>query len=210
MSPGTRSQTSISITLECTTSGERAYHMPCVTLAHAWSMPAGSSDTNTIIAKPRFMPLAVDQACTARLKTVAPVVQRKPIGEPMPQNVLKDLPASGHLQPVQHVISVAIKRRAANAMPEVLETKFWHPVRRQDHFNKWIRFEQLGQYAGVLEQLDSAGSTADNALRRQIGVAPMQYAIEVEKEHLPGHSPSPVPARPALSDIAALRSRPRN
>jgi hypothetical protein len=36
MSPGTRSQTMVSMKVECTTSGERAYHMPLLTLAAAW------------------------------------------------------------------------------------------------------------------------------------------------------------------------------
>ena len=36
MSPGTRNHTIVSMKGECTTSGERANHMPSVTLAQAW------------------------------------------------------------------------------------------------------------------------------------------------------------------------------
>ena len=36
MSPGTRSQTSVSMTLEWMISGERAYHRPLLMLAQAW------------------------------------------------------------------------------------------------------------------------------------------------------------------------------
>ena len=54
MSPGTRAQTKPSIIALCTNSGERANQTPCVMLAQAWAMPAGTSDMKTIIARPMF------------------------------------------------------------------------------------------------------------------------------------------------------------
>lgn len=95
----------------------------------------------------------MNKACAARLKTIAPVVQRKPISEPVSRYVLKYLATSGHLQPIQHVIDAAIECRSRNSMPKALDwqsipselkAKLWHPVRRQDQFNKGMRFEQLG------------------------------------------------------------------